>query len=375
MDGRGPANIASLQQSVSTVGQDIVALFSKNNKSLSVHQVLQKLGVDVLLSVIDAIRTVIVGLIRLGSDIMKDFQAYINKTIKIPIFSALWRTYISGGTELTFLDGLALLLAIPVIIISKLVAGKTPADMTSLNHDGLMKGTVTDPSQFLQHAIQVFDDAASAHPMMKSAAVQQPHPKAVQAQLQKYQSPHPLQMAVKSHLLAANGYSILTDWKLALGVIAAIVAIPTNSSLPEYQNRWISWILSCAATLISAAIRSVTVEGVPGTIKEQALAATGGTIALVNFALICSINGLEFTTDYSGRDPTFTSLQVVSSVFNLIASEGSAAEKFLKDPMDKAIAELAIYAGMAQAGIVTGTTTLIKYEKRNHNYILAKIFS
>ena len=43
------------------------------------------------------------------------------------------------------------------------------------------------------------------------------------------------------------------------------------------------------------------------------------------------------------------------------------------DPIDKAIAELASYAGLALSGIVTGTTTLIKYEKGSYNYILEKI--
>lgn len=87
---------------------------------------------------------------------------------------------------------------------SKLVAGKTPTDMTSLNYDGPVKETVTDPNKLLQvngfmsissiivnglaGALQVFDDAASALPIMQSAAVQQPHPKAVLAHLQKYQS-------------------------------------------------------------------------------------------------------------------------------------------------------------------------------------------
>lgn len=137
-------------------------------------------------------------------------------------------------------------------------------------------------------------------------------------------------MAVKPHHLATNGYSFLTDWPLAQGVIASILTIPTNSSLPGYPIHWISWLLSCAAILIGAVIRSITVKGVPATIKEGGLAAIRGTIALVNSALICSITGLEFTIDYSGRDPTIISSQVVSSIFDLLASEGSAAEKSLK---------------------------------------------
>ncbi|KAI4232532.1 MAG: hypothetical protein LQ349_004947, partial [Xanthoria aureola] len=339
--------IASVQQTVSTIGKAIITLFSDDHRSLSVEQALQKLGVDILLSVIDANRAVIVGLIRLGADIIKDFNDYLNKSINIPIFSALWKTCISGGTDLSFLDGLALLLAIPVTIISKLVAGKTPADMTSLDYNGLVTGTVKDPTQLLQvngfmslsslivnglsGGLQVFDDAASSvSPMVKRVAVQQPHQDTLHGQLQKFQTPHALHNAVKAQMLAASGYNILTDWKLALGEMAKIIAIPTNTSLPGYPIRWISWLLGCVATLISAAIRSVTVEGVAPSLKEQALAATGGTIALVNFALICTINGLEFTNDYSGRDLTFTSFQVMSSIFDLVASEGSAAERLVK---------------------------------------------
>lgn len=74
----------SLSTTCETLASDIVLLFQGGNDSLSVGQVLQKLGVDVLLGIIDAIRTVVVGLINLGALVLLDFKTYVNYEINIP---------------------------------------------------------------------------------------------------------------------------------------------------------------------------------------------------------------------------------------------------------------------------------------------------
>ncbi len=364
----------SLSTTCATLADDIVLLFQGGGDSLSVGQVLQVLGVDVLIGIIDAIRTVVVGLINFGALILVDFKTFINYEINIPIFSALYKDYISGGSSLTVLDGLCMLIAIPVTIMSKLLTGSAPPDLTTLNYDNLVDGKITDPTQLLDinhfmnlttwtttsmkdvvdliSALVSDVDETDGEPPSEPAPcpevpsgkhdhhhghhhghhyphkrhhAQQPHHPLARHLSHPIHAQHHLSrlLAAQHALLGASPISV--DWKLGLGVFAAIGGIPTDPSQPGFPIRWISWLIGCANTLIAAAIRKITaVDGVPVPAKGKALAVLSGVLAVVNFALISAINGLEFTTDsYPGKDAGFTTLRCFGSVFALLGTLGT----------------------------------------------------
>jgi hypothetical protein len=62
------------------------------------------------------------------SDLLVLIADKINETIKIPVLSALYRK-VSGGADLTLLDAISLVIAIPATIVFKLVEGKSPSNM------------------------------------------------------------------------------------------------------------------------------------------------------------------------------------------------------------------------------------------------------
>jgi hypothetical protein len=324
------------------ITDDLVLLFKTNGTSLSVSQVLQRMGADVLIGIIDAIRTVVVGLVNMGALILQDFKAYINYPIDIPIFSALYKEFISGGTELSVLDALALLLAIPVTILSKLATGKAPPDLTGLDYDKLVDGKITDPTLLLQvngfmgisavtaNTLKGFIDGLSAAASLSMSDVNEEHQDITV--LKKFKGPHSLETLLLRHQQQVGlANPIAVDWRLALGTCTKVAAIPTDPSQPGYPIRWISWLISCGDTLIAAAIRKVTVEGVPATLRAQVLAIIQGINAIINFALVSAINGLEFTTpSYPGKDTAATTLRTVSSVFDLISTLGTDGEILTK---------------------------------------------
>ena len=359
----------SLSTTCETLASDIALLFQGDGDSISVGQILQKFGVDVLLGIIDAIRTVVVGLINLGALILLDFKTFVNYEINIPIFSALYKEYISGGTALSVLDGLCMLIAIPVTIMSKVLTGSAPPDLTTLNYDNLVDGKITDPTQLLDinhfmnlstwttTALKDVVDLLSAlvsdadptegepsepaplpeapsgkhdhhhhhghhHPHKRHHA--QHHPLARHLSQHRHAQHHLSRLLAAQHALLGAS-PIAVDWKLGLGVIVSIGGIPTDPSQPGYPIRWISWLIGCANTLIAAAIRKVTgVDGVPVPTKTKALAVLSGVLAVVNFALVSAINGLEFTTDsYPGKDVAFTTLRCFGSVFSLLGTLGT----------------------------------------------------
>lgn len=357
----------SMNETMQTLADDLVMLFKGGGDSLNVGQVLQKLGVDVLIGIIDAIRTVIVGLINLGSLILQDFKSFINYKINIPIFSALYKEFISGGTDLTVLDGLAMLLAVPITIFSKLMTGSAPPDLTALSYDNLVDGKITDPGQLLSinkfmnltawttnslkgvvdliSALASFDELDEnpppkddkkkpvrhryprhhhGHGHSHHRQAHHPYPGLTHGLSRPYRAQHLSRLLAAHRAAVGITNPIAMDWKLGLGVMSKIASIPTDPSQPGYALRWISWLLGCANTLIRAAIRKISVDGVPASSREKALAVLEGIIGIVNFALVCAINGLEFTTEsYPGKDVAFTTLRTFGSVFDLISTLGT----------------------------------------------------
>ena len=368
----------SLSATAETLASDLVLLFQSGGDSLSVGQVLQKLGVDVLLGVIDVVRTLVVGLVDLGALVIQDFKTYMNYEINIPVFSALYKEFISGGTPLSVLDGLCMLVAIPVTIMSKLLTGSAPPDMTGLNYDDLVDGKVTDPTQLLQinHfmnlsswtttelkgvvdllsglASDAEDTDGEPHAPEPDPGCEhpgrQPHYRSHHhhhGRKHKHKHHHHHHHGRKhghhhhhlSRLLAARhaamglGENIEEEgnipehWKLLFSFSAAACGIPTDPSQPGYPLRWISWLIACSNTLIASSVRKVTtVDGVLPLAKAQALAVLHAVLAAINFSLVSNINGLEFTTDsYPGKDVAFTTLRCFSSVFDLLVAFGTDA--------------------------------------------------
>lgn len=346
-----------------TIGQDLVHLFSSQGKSISTKQVLQKLGVDILLGIIDAIRSVVVGLVKMGAQILSDFKGYLNLKINIPIFSALYKKFISGGSDLSLLDGLALIIAIPVTVLTKMATGRTTADLTSVNYNDLVNGRVTDPTKLkdinsvmspvaltsnglggIMNVLTIFSFDASSSEIPRSKDRFR-ETSLVDQQIAKFRRPHPLKTLLERQQTSASqdisgrgAIPIATDWQLALGVVSKIVSIPLDNKLPGYPIRWISWLVGCASPFIGAAIRSIEASGATSSARKKALAATDGVLAMLNFALVCTINGLELkTTNFPGRDTAMTTLQIVDSTFDVISSEASAVSDIATGKIQNAL--------------------------------------
>ncbi|KAI9930163.1 hypothetical protein MW887_011973 [Aspergillus wentii] len=77
---------------------------------------------------IDGVEKLTELLLNIIKTIINKFNGLLTTPINVPIFSSIYKTWISPGNELTLLDALALIIAIPATVIAKLVTGnKLPA--------------------------------------------------------------------------------------------------------------------------------------------------------------------------------------------------------------------------------------------------------
>ena len=109
--------LGNIQSDYSTPNSFFTNLFSDFIKSLDV----------IIQLVLTGIEELVTAAFSLMKDAIDTFSKLVNQKIEIPYISSLYR-YISGGEDLTFLDMIALLIAIPLTICYKVIKKSAPFD-------------------------------------------------------------------------------------------------------------------------------------------------------------------------------------------------------------------------------------------------------
>jgi hypothetical protein len=86
---------------------------------------MQKIASDLAMALIDAAEKIVTGLIQFIEDLITLMQKGLNTPIEIPFFSAFYKSI--AGNDLTILDAVMLVLAVPTTIIYKIATNQAPA--------------------------------------------------------------------------------------------------------------------------------------------------------------------------------------------------------------------------------------------------------
>lgn len=131
-----------IQAALGSLTDKIGESFFGNGKSIDLDAIFTILG-DVLTSCVDGVAAIVDKILELAASFIGLMVEYGNKTIKIPIFSALYEKA-SGGHPLTVFDAVCLLIAIPTTVLIKIVTGKAPPKLPST--DVKFVKAINDPS-------------------------------------------------------------------------------------------------------------------------------------------------------------------------------------------------------------------------------------
>lgn len=106
------------------LGFDLVEMFKDSDRSIA--EVFAELGTNLLVNSLDIVSVIMSGIFELFGDILVEMAGLLNKPIKIPVLSALYKS-LSGGHELTVLDAICLIMAIPTTIVYKVLRNESPS--------------------------------------------------------------------------------------------------------------------------------------------------------------------------------------------------------------------------------------------------------
>ncbi|KAF4954223.1 hypothetical protein FGADI_5436 [Fusarium gaditjirri] len=101
------------------------------HKDLTVDQILSSLSLDLLEDVIGVAQSMVIGVLGSFSDLLLDLVDGINKPITIPVLSPYYKK-LTRGSELTILDAVALVLAIPGTYLYKFVTNEKPSEIEGI---------------------------------------------------------------------------------------------------------------------------------------------------------------------------------------------------------------------------------------------------
>jgi len=358
--------IKSIEESASKIGEDIVELFRKN-KSFTVEELLQKLGSDVLLAFIDVIRRVVVGMMHLLKDLIRDFKALVNLTINVRVLSPLYKSI--AKSDLTLLDAFALLVAIPVTVIAKATplgknmfaksharpwvdaipaattarSNATPARVSEVTHPGVVSRAVLPSGVVAAQTLDVPNPAADKEPSTPPPVPQQPDSIKLFSQFGGFIAMGASVLGTVVKVLKFNSEvanegmkgKILTVAEGCFGLIAVAGTFPLT---PNDGLQWqrAAWGFDCAEFVINAVVLEVIVGRLmlAGYFSETVESVTGSvTLAAAALIFAMQIGGAVKQLQKSGntsQDKVDASLQIISAAISCTGKVGEGLSKVLK---------------------------------------------
>ena len=304
--------VETLGDMLHDVGRSIFDMFNPTS-STSPKEVLSELGTDLLLDVLDGIKEIANGLAQIGSSLLNDFKSALNYKITIPVFSFLYKEFLSGGSDLTVLDGLALILAIPVTIATKLIKSEAPPDMTTINYSDLFDGAVSKDvtmqfNEFANVTTLCCRPIISVIEAVESVFGLQFRHETGTAMLGRRR---PLARQPRGAVDLAKKY-----WQDVFAVVATLATIPRDPDLPAYGVRWGSWTVSTVNRMTSMALRRV--DSASSAALKKGLGVQKILLGAVNYALVIAIKVEEFDKDFADKVEALIVLDCVSGTFDLV---------------------------------------------------------
>lgn len=137
--GKLYTHLQTLQSDMTSDFSDIgdkLAGFITGSSNMSIGDVIKYIILSLEGAALDLVKDIVQILFDIAEEIIQDIPAILKVTVDIPFFSALYKL-INSGQELTSLDFMCLILAIPTTIVYKLIEGHAPFpqnDATNKNH-------------------------------------------------------------------------------------------------------------------------------------------------------------------------------------------------------------------------------------------------
>ncbi|CDM32792.1 unnamed protein product [Penicillium roqueforti FM164] len=288
---------------------------------------------------IDGVEKLTELLLNIIKTIINKFNGLLTTPINVPIFSSIYKMWISPGNELTILDALALIIAIPATVIAKLATGdklpaiprgryaaiiKKMADGQSAKDADFNKfAAITGAATFgISLVLSVPDSISplafeSGTDLYEELLVEQPSPTA--------------SLVALADLSGSSGGGKVTLEHIldAVVLIYTLHSIPKNKENPGYTLQMIGWFVSLFNSGFNILLHFVT--ALSKMVVDKVRAVMDAILQAIVYSLSVATSVLEIKTPHwKGKNDTDSGLDIATHTFLLLGSWSGALERFVK---------------------------------------------
>ncbi|KAI5461885.1 hypothetical protein BGZ63DRAFT_424737 [Mariannaea sp. PMI_226] len=316
----------TLYHYITAIGQDVSDLFTPSTTS---SDAFNRLKLDLINAAVDTTQNVLDLLIDALSLVLTQFKDLGNKSIQIPIFTALWNS-IAGGRDFTVFNAFSLLLAIPITLLYKVIKGAAPPSLKGMDKTtfaSYVNGSLTDNEDedlglgITRSQIKIIGLGVAITAL-------------------RLETDFRLISWLTNKIKGAAAETIDTGL-IFFGTAMLIVGWPVSGQ-KDMPMRYIVWALDCSNVIALATGRFVGWKtGTPRSTTAPAVATWGVMTSIPTFLLKVIIN-----VD-SDPDASLLARHITEDTFGMIKAWLNGVSEVVEDAKVKAIAKGAGYVCVA----------------------------
>ncbi|KAI0915914.1 hypothetical protein AcV5_010466 [Taiwanofungus camphoratus] len=329
--------LQGVSEAVQKIAKTLSQTFDKD-KSISMTQIFQQLGEDVLRTFLSILKKLVTGLMDVGKDLIEGIKGILNANVDIPVLTPLLKSL--GVPDFSLLDVISIVLAIPVTVVAKAITGSAPKRIQTFDYRSMVEGGQLDKQSLL-----AYNDLASYLDI-------------------SYTMLHTIYKVYKIFTAEAPEPETFSYLSFILDIVVQIGTFPYDTESPGRGVRIATWGILTTNVVIRAVCLKAKVP------SAKILAMADILIAVVTFALTQVVHGLQFIEDYPEKDEAVTGLSIGSSIFTVIGGVAGGYGALVPEPLEKAVAAIIVAGGQACVSVVKTGKCAIAIKKKYHNYIV-----
>ncbi|KAF2838469.1 hypothetical protein M501DRAFT_1016569 [Patellaria atrata CBS 101060] len=106
--------------------QEMFVEMAKKGEGVELGEVLQTIGIEILIGILDGLKAITIGFLRLAGEIIRGIKAIANADVQIPVFSAWYKRFTGKSLTFTILEAVSFIIAIPYTLQYKKATGSKP---------------------------------------------------------------------------------------------------------------------------------------------------------------------------------------------------------------------------------------------------------
>ncbi|QRV95144.1 hypothetical protein RhiJN_23162 [Ceratobasidium sp. AG-Ba] len=309
--------VLHIQPALSEVGSvltaaalELVQLYFSQPKGLTVGDILKRTGVKLIVPMLEIVKQIALAIVRFAKSLVQGLKDTMNYDLNdLPWIGPLVRK-LTGGTKLSVLSAVALLLAIPATVFSKQILGRPPTPV--------LESDFADSSSFIpDSATRAFSELAST------------------VQISQYMYTTIRDCArIFTAKISDLDPTLPGNLSLVFDVASGIFEypLPTTEPATAYEARRTVWLVLLLRSLINAVVWKI--PPFPG--RAKSIVVVDAIAGAITFWLLQGVYSKELAEEYDEKDPESTNLNIGKSVVDLLASVAVAAGVISVEPYTKA---------------------------------------